>query len=73
MLSLFSPSSLPYTSGLVKPKLKRPKIDSDGELIPPAPVPYADPTPLEVLNRFTLARDEELPQLVWDLVDEVSE
>lgn len=30
-----------------------------------------DPTPLEVLARFTKAKDEELPQLVWDLIDEV--
>ena len=57
--------------GLLKPKPKRPKMDSDGVAIPTPAAPHRDPTPLEVLSRFTIAQDEELPGLVWDLIDEV--
>ena len=59
------------TIGLLKPKSKRPKMDADGEVIPAPSTPHRDPTPLEVLSRFTIAQDEELPGLVWDLIDEV--
>ena len=33
--------------------------------------PNSNPTPLEVLGRFTKAKDNELPKLVWSLIDEV--
>ena len=46
-------------------------MDADGVLIPAPLAPHRDPTPLEVLSRFTIAQDEELPGLVWDLIDEV--
>ena len=46
-------------------------MDADGEVIPAPSAPHRDPTPLEVLSRFTIAQDEELPGLVWDLIDEV--
>ena len=46
-------------------------MDADGEVIPAPLAPHRDPTPLEVLSRFTIAQDEELPGLVWDLIDEV--
>ena len=60
-----------FLIGLLKPKSKRPKMDADGVLIPAPLAPHRDPTPLEVLSRFTIAQDEELPGLVWDLIDEV--
>jgi hypothetical protein len=51
--------------------MKRTKKESGTETVDSSTTPNNNPTPLEVLSRFTIAKDEELPKLVWNLIDEV--
>ena len=51
--------------------LKRTKKGNGTETVDSSSTPNSNPTPLEVLGRFTKAQDRELPKLVWNLIDEV--
>lgn len=51
--------------------IKRTKKANGTETVDSSTTPNNNPTPLEVLSRFTIAKDEELPKLVWNLIDEV--